>query len=185
MCPGVSGDGGWQAYREETPVAGTLGGPWGWARLACPTLVVGGAGVALCLLGSRSEELSGGIHFLLRTRSSRAKSPGPRSVGRGSGSRVSLPPGVNLHPVPLARQPCCGPLLSDLIPGAIWQCLETVLSPNQPRRPSLCIHLHWLPRQSRVLTSVALYHFSDATVVHRSEERRVGKECRSRWSPYH
>ena len=21
--------------------------------------------------------------------------------------------------------------------------------------------------------------------VHRSEERRVGKECRSRWSPYH
>src|SRR2546429_7031392 len=24
-----------------------------------------------------------------------------------------------------------------------------------------------------------------ATVVERSEERRVGKECRSRWSPYH
>ena len=23
------------------------------------------------------------------------------------------------------------------------------------------------------------------TDVHRSEERRVGKECRSRWSPYH
>ena len=23
------------------------------------------------------------------------------------------------------------------------------------------------------------------TVVGRSEERRVGKECRSRWSPYH
>ena len=23
------------------------------------------------------------------------------------------------------------------------------------------------------------------TVVFRSEERRVGKECRSRWSPYH
>ena len=22
-------------------------------------------------------------------------------------------------------------------------------------------------------------------VAHRSEERRVGKECRSRWSPYH
>ena len=25
----------------------------------------------------------------------------------------------------------------------------------------------------------------DGTVWHRSEERRVGKECRSRWSPYH
>src|SRR2546430_16836034 len=25
----------------------------------------------------------------------------------------------------------------------------------------------------------------DALIVERSEERRVGKECRSRWSPYH
>ena len=25
----------------------------------------------------------------------------------------------------------------------------------------------------------------DAKVITRSEERRVGKECRSRWSPYH
>src|SRR2546422_7053968 len=25
----------------------------------------------------------------------------------------------------------------------------------------------------------------EAQVVNRSEERRVGKECRSRWSPYH
>ena len=24
-----------------------------------------------------------------------------------------------------------------------------------------------------------------AAFLHRSEERRVGKECRSRWSPYH
>ena len=28
------------------------------------------------------------------------------------------------------------------------------------------------------------YHVDDAT-AERSEERRVGKECRSRWSPYH
>src|SRR6266487_3857101 len=27
--------------------------------------------------------------------------------------------------------------------------------------------------------------FAPATRFHRSEERRVGKECRSRWSPYH
>ena len=26
---------------------------------------------------------------------------------------------------------------------------------------------------------------SGVTAVNRSEERRVGKECRSRWSPYH
>ena len=27
--------------------------------------------------------------------------------------------------------------------------------------------------------------FLTGTDEHRSEERRVGKECRSRWSPYH
>src|ERR1039457_7493198 len=26
---------------------------------------------------------------------------------------------------------------------------------------------------------------SEVIGIHRSEERRVGKECRSRWSPYH
>ena len=32
-----------------------------------------------------------------------------------------------------------------------------------------------------------LLQFKDGVYVHdrRSEERRVGKECRSRWSPYH
>src|SRR3989440_7859752 len=28
-------------------------------------------------------------------------------------------------------------------------------------------------------------HDPDSRVLERSEERRVGKECRSRWSPYH
>src|SRR2546430_2660218 len=30
-----------------------------------------------------------------------------------------------------------------------------------------------------------IYNFHKALLRHRSEERRVGKECRSRWSPYH
>ena len=30
-----------------------------------------------------------------------------------------------------------------------------------------------------------IHRIADADYVHRSEERRVGKECRSRWSPYH
>ena len=29
------------------------------------------------------------------------------------------------------------------------------------------------------------YGDSGQSVMERSEERRVGKECRSRWSPYH
>ena len=33
-------------------------------------------------------------------------------------------------------------------------------------------------------TGHLLFH-ADLVVIERSEERRVGKECRSRWSPYH
>ena len=29
------------------------------------------------------------------------------------------------------------------------------------------------------------YNWENTLVKRRSEERRVGKECRSRWSPYH
>ena len=31
----------------------------------------------------------------------------------------------------------------------------------------------------------AYFSFDDDVALGRSEERRVGKECRSRWSPYH
>ena len=34
-------------------------------------------------------------------------------------------------------------------------------------------------------SDLGLLGHSDADVLLRSEERRVGKECRSRWSPYH
>ena len=32
---------------------------------------------------------------------------------------------------------------------------------------------------------IAPFHYSPQDRETRSEERRVGKECRSRWSPYH
>ena len=34
-------------------------------------------------------------------------------------------------------------------------------------------------------TEVSLFSLNGIKVLCRSEERRVGKECRSRWSPYH
>ena len=37
-------------------------------------------------------------------------------------------------------------------------------------------------RLSDVVTITAM---GASTILARSEERRVGKECRSRWSPYH
>ena len=33
--------------------------------------------------------------------------------------------------------------------------------------------------------TIAKYRKGDPKELSRSEERRVGKECRSRWSPYH
>ena len=35
------------------------------------------------------------------------------------------------------------------------------------------------------LLSFSDWRFSETLLLVRSEERRVGKECRSRWSPYH
>ena len=42
--------------------------------------------------------------------------------------------------------------------------------------------------QSEVAEVMGRENYSDGYTTHnldRSEERRVGKECRSRWSPYH
>ena len=36
-----------------------------------------------------------------------------------------------------------------------------------------------------VVMSRKIKNFEDMFIAGRSEERRVGKECRSRWSPYH
>src|SRR3989441_12749734 len=53
---------------------------------------------------------------------------------------------------------------------------------------------HWVWGKGGWLGSLGALDFAGGTVVHissgisalaRSEERRVGKECRSRWSPYH
>src|SRR3712207_9326371 len=54
---------------------------------------------------------------------------------------------------------------------------------------------HGLPRGAQALSGVAGLDHPDArgqvrrpapeALDQRSEERRVGKECRSRWSPYH
>src|SRR5215217_7686478 len=49
------------------------------------------------------------------------------------------------------------------------------------RRALSCVDITALEQSLALYTQpIAL-----AAVSHRSEERRVGKECRSRWSPYH
>src|SRR6266545_393537 len=48
----------------------------------------------------------------------------------------------------------------------------------------VAFRLHLVSRLGRRLSAEAATLFGELT-DHRSEERRVGKECRSRWSPYH
>ena len=50
---------------------------------------------------------------------------------------------------------------------------------------------HYIPRailldlEDRVINGIRTGDFKKLYNPERSEERRVGKECRSRWSPYH
>src|SRR5256885_12405414 len=64
--------------------------------------------------------------------------------------------------------PICGDLLTD-IPGLIEVPVIELVG------------LRLLHR----LDDVVVLDLADAEKRRRSEERRVGKECRSRWSPYH
>src|SRR3712207_9594056 len=59
------------------------------------------------------------------------------------------------------------------------------LVPLPPYAPELNpVERVWLHLRERFLSHRVLDGY-DAVVDARSEERRVGKECRSRWSPYH
>ena len=59
---------------------------------------------------------------------------------------------------------------------------ETILLYNQAE-PMAEVYTHD-PRLMEKLELLAKKH-PDQITRKRSEERRVGKECRSRWSPYH
>ena len=46
--------------------------------------------------------------------------------------------------------------------------------------------LHYLDNAATTIVAPEVADVIDKAMrEHRSEERRVGKECRSRWSPYH
>src|SRR5256885_12154895 len=74
-------------------------------------------------------------------------------------------------------QTCALPILSAW-PGSIFSANTLLLCCTIKTRaiPHSQAHI-WLPAFSSPYCS--------ARVPQRSEERRVGKECRSRWSPYH
>ena len=53
--------------------------------------------------------------------------------------------------------------------------------------PYLVDALSFTEAEARIIEEITPFISGEFTVsdIKRSEERRVGKECRSRWSPYH
>src|SRR2546426_1883561 len=58
-----------------------------------------------------------------------------------------------------------------------WGALEQGVRSAQPARSAICTYFREHPQETEI--------FDAGMKSKRSEERRVGKECRSRWSPYH
>ena len=48
-------------------------------------------------------------------------------------------------------------------------------------RPGLLL----VQEAGKITSNITIFKGTDSGDAKRSEERRVGKECRSRWSPYH
>src|SRR3712207_9487686 len=63
--------------------------------------------------------------------------------------------------------------------GDHWPVCNGVVIPREPTVATIIEFTHRVTSGLAMVLAVAL------CVWGRSEERRVGKECRSRWSPYH
>src|SRR2546422_10726799 len=68
--------------------------------------------------------------------------------------------------------------------GRLWEQGTYKYDPNEHHGPTLYYATVAL---ARITGAADFEHFTEKRlrVLTRSEERRVGKECRSRWSPYH
>src|SRR5260370_40263454 len=85
--------------------------------------------------------------------------------------------------------------------SSIWMGAELARGADQPELASVSISLrlprilsvcnlqqlptHRRDKLARTRTPTLIHGQDVALAIDRSEERRVGKECRSRWSPYH
>ena len=67
---------------------------------------------------------------------------------------------------------------------AIDYLLDGLAAPHRAR-PSAPTTARRVPRVSAAPSASAMVERVRTPAHRRSEERRVGKECRSRWSPYH
>src|SRR2546426_12369309 len=96
---------------------------------------------------------------------------------------IRRPPSPPLSPyTPLSRSVA----LPRGLPASRFapQLVSLVFIPPLLYRASLLASYRDVRANLRPILSLGVGHVLFATLA-RSEERRVGKECRSRWSPYH
>src|SRR5256886_9110554 len=65
----------------------------------------------------------------------------------------------------------------SIVPAIARECARRAAKPGTPRRDR--------DQERRASCALSAHVGATAMKSKRSEERRVGKECRSRWSPYH
>src|SRR5258708_8775023 len=94
------------------------------------------------------------------------------------GIRDDLVTGVQTCPLPISASDTLSSIVFNtlLVFGSILSTLPSLRQRTQTE-PS--------PTASAEGCAETSIRFSTMLLVVRSEERRVGKECRSRWSPYH
>ena len=95
--------------------------------------------------------------------------------GRTFPATQHLPDG---HPDKLSRVDCCGILKRDTLKGTLQGTMPR-------RRLNLTTGKYDAEPDTQPYHGVIVGARADEEGSRRSEERRVGKECRSRWSPYH
>src|SRR5256885_5344887 len=79
-------------------------------------------------------------------------------------------------------QTCALPISKGII-SAAYQ--KDPFDPQWRDDPEMKAWNAWMDKYNTHVDKSDYYAPYGYNVGHRSEERRVGKECRSRWSPYH
>ena len=118
-----------------------------------------------------------------------------RAIALASFAAVDTPParleeiiqaaeGIPFRVIEIATRVSRGEAVSGLpieFRTLLWSRLQAASSVEQ----RLFVSSALLNRPASLRLLAAAAHLSETTAFERSEERRVGKECRSRWSPYH
>src|SRR2546426_9217049 len=125
----------------------------------------GESGAAIVLVAHLDTAFSGDVDVRVRRSGDRLEGPGISDNARGLAALVAVAEALGIAGIPLPR-----PVLFAATVG------EEGAGDLKGMR-------HLFARDG--LKAHAVIALDGAGLERRSEERRVGKECRSRWSPYH